>query len=293
MTSTPKTSTPNLNRVELSQGTITYRVAGPEDSQYPPVVFVHGLLVDSLLWTSVADLLAEQGIRSYAPNWPMGSHQLPMNADADLAPRGIARTVLEFFTTLELDDVTLVGNDTGGAICQFTIDTDASRIGRLVLTNCDAFDVFPPKDFVPLVKVGAHRAMIKPLISMVKPKFLRHSRLGFGMLFAGKPDPNITRAWIEPCLRNKDIRRDAAKLMAGIKPKELLDVSTRLPSFTRPVRIVWGEADTSFKPKFAKRLADTFPNATLTFVPGGKTFIAMEFPEQVAAAIAEVLAPAS
>lgn len=287
------TATPNLHRVELPQGTVTYRVAGPANSAHPPVVFVHGLLVDSLLWTSVAETLAEQGIRSYAPNWPMGSHPIPMNADADLSPRGVARVVLDFLAALDLDDVTLVGNDTGGAICQFTIDTDASRIGRLVLTNCDAFDVFPPRDFVPLVKVGAHAWLIKPLIASVKPKFLRHSRLGFGLLFAGDPDPIVTRAWIEPCLTNKDIRRDAAKLMKAIKPKELLDVSTRLPQFTKPVHIVWGEADKSFKPKFAKRLAETFPNSRLTFVPGGRTFIAMEFPDEVAAVITEALAPAS
>jgi pimeloyl-ACP methyl ester carboxylesterase len=290
MTSTP---TPNLRRVDLPQGTLTYRVAGPTDSAYPPVVFVHGLLVDSLLWTSVAELLAEQGIRSYAPNWPMGSHPEPMNPDADLSPRGMARIVLDFLAALELDDVTLVGNDTGGAVCQFTLDTDQSRIGRLVLTNCDAFDVFPPRDFVPLVKVGAHPTLIKPLIAAVKPQFLRHSRLGFGLLFAGKPDPIVTRAWIEPCLRNKAIRRDAAKLMKGMKPKDLLDVSTRLPQFTKPVHIVWGDADRCFKPSFAERLAATFPNSRLTMVPGGKTFISMEFPDQVAAVITATLAPAS
>jgi len=285
------TSTPNLSRVELAQGTVTYRVAGPVDSVYPPVVFVHGLLVDSLLWTSVADVLAEQGIRSYAPNWPLGSHPIPMKADADLSPRGVARIVLDFLAALDLTDVTLVGNDTGGAICQFTIDTDHTRIGRLVLTNCDAFDVFPPRDFVPLVKVGAHQAMIKPLIAMVKPKFMRHSRMGFGLLFAGKPDPIVTRAWIEPCATNKEIRRDAAKLMKAIRPKDLLDVSTRLPQFTKPVHIVWGEADKSFKPKFARRLAETFPNSRLTFIPGGKTFVSMEFPDEVANVIAGALQP--
>ena len=288
MTTTP---TPSLSRVELPQGTVTYRVAGPADSAYPPVVFVHGLLVDSLLWTGVAEVLAERGIRSYAPNWPMGSHPIPMNADADLSPRGVARIVLDFLAALDLDDVTLVGNDTGGAICQFTIDTDHTRIGRLVLTNCDAFDVFPPRDFVPLVKVGAHPSLIKPLIASVKPTAIRHSRLGFGLLFAGKPDPHVTRAWIEPCLTSKEIRRDAAKLMKGMKPKDLLDVSTRLPQFTKPVRIVWGEADKSFKPKFARRLAETFPNADLTFVPGGKTFISMEFPDEVAAVITGALTP--
>ena len=64
-----------MDSVELAQGTINYRVAGPADSAHPPVVFVHGILVDNQLWTAVADKLAEQGIRSYAPNLPLGSHQ--------------------------------------------------------------------------------------------------------------------------------------------------------------------------------------------------------------------------
>src|SRR5258708_35282857 len=101
----------NLHCVDLPQGTITYRIAGPADSTSPPVVFVHGLLVDSQLWTRVADVLATRGIRSYAPNWPTGSHPIPMHADADLSPRGVARIIIEFLAALDLTDATLVGND--------------------------------------------------------------------------------------------------------------------------------------------------------------------------------------
>jgi pimeloyl-ACP methyl ester carboxylesterase len=279
------TSAPDLDRVELPQGTVTYRVAGPADSALPPVVFVHGLLVDSLLWTGVADVLAERGVRSYAPNWPLGSHRVPMHADADLSPRGMATIITGFLAALDLTDVTLVGNDTGGALCQFTIDTDHSRIGRLVLTNCDAFDVFPPGEFAGLIKVGRHAALIKPLAAVLMPTAIRHSRRGYGLLFAGKPDPTITRGWIEPALSDKAIRGDAAKLMRTMQPEDLLDVSTRFDAFTKPVDLVWGDADTCFTIRFAERLAAAFPNATLTTVPGGRTFISMEFPEQVADAI--------
>src|SRR6185312_7479082 len=114
--------------IELSQGQVEYRVAGPADSSAPPVVFAHGLLVDGQLWTGVADRLAERGIRSYPPNLPLGSHKIPLRPDPDLTPRGVARLILDFLAALELTDVTLVGNDTGGALCQFVIDTDATRI---------------------------------------------------------------------------------------------------------------------------------------------------------------------
>ncbi len=275
-----------MDSVELAQGTIAYRAVGPADGTQPPVVFVHGLLADNQLWTGVADKLAERGVRSYAPTWPLGSHQKAMNPDADLSPRGIAGIINGFIDAVGLSDVTLVGNDTGGAICQFLIDTDASRIGRLVLTNCDAFDVFPPRDFKMLFVAGRREALIKPLAVSIKPTPLRHSRLGYGLLFANTPDPAVTQSWIEPVLRDKDVRRDVAKLLREVRPKDLLDVSTRFGAFTKPVHIVWGDADKAFKVSFAERLAAAFPNARLTRVPGAKTFFAMERPAELAAAIA-------
>jgi pimeloyl-ACP methyl ester carboxylesterase len=276
------TSSPNLTRLDLPQGTIAYRVTGPADSAVPPVVFVHGLLADSQLWTDVADVLAERGIRSYLPDWPLGSHRIPMNAGADLSPRGIAAIINGFLAALDLTEVTLVGSDTGGALCQYAIDTDDSRIGRLVLTNCDGFDVFPPREFDGLIKVGRHAALIKPMLTALRPTAVRHSKAGYGRLFAGTPDPEVTRSWIEPALGSKAIRRDAAKLMSTMQPEDLLDVSTRFGSFTKPVRLVWGDADSCFPISFAERLAAAFPNGTLTPVRGGRTFVSMEFPGQVA-----------
>jgi pimeloyl-ACP methyl ester carboxylesterase len=275
----------NADLIQLPQGTIAYRAAGPADSAAPPVVFVHGLLVDHQLWTGTADVLAARGIRSYAPTWPLGSHRIPMNGDADLSPRGQATIINGFLAALDLTDVTLVGSDTGGALCQFTIDTDHERIGRLVLTNCDAFDTFPPPEFAGLITVGRHAALIKPLTALLKVTAIRHSRRGYGLTFAGRPDPAVTRSWIEPAFRDRAIRRDAAKLMGAMRPADLLDVSTRFGAFTKPVDLVWGDADTCFTITFAQRLAAAFPNATLTPVPGGRTFISMEFPEQVADAI--------
>jgi pimeloyl-ACP methyl ester carboxylesterase len=230
----------------------------------------------------VADALAKRGIRSYAPNLPLGAHPVPMNADADLTPRGIAKIIHSFLVALDLTDVTLVGNDTGGALCQFTIDTDQSRIGRLVLTNCDAFDRFPPKEFVGLVKAGRHVPMVKLLAVLLKSTTIRHHQKVLGGLFAGKPDPVLTRSWVEPALKQKAVRRDAAKLMRGINPAELLEVSTRFGAFSKPVDLVWGDSDAFFPIDFAERLAAAFPRSSLTPVKGARTFVPVEFPDVVA-----------
>src|SRR5215475_2529120 len=139
-----------MAQVALEQATIDYHVLGPEDSPHPPVLFVHGILVDRRLWAGVAEGLARQGFRCILPDWPLGSHTIPANLGADLSPRGIATLIRDFITELGLTDVTLVGNDTGGGLCQLVIDAHPEAVGRVVLTNCDAFDKFPPFPF-PIV----------------------------------------------------------------------------------------------------------------------------------------------
>jgi pimeloyl-ACP methyl ester carboxylesterase len=272
--------------IDLPQGSINYRIAGPEDSAAPPVVFVHGFLVNGELWTGVADALAAHGVRSYAADWPLGSHTTAMQVDADQTPRGVARTVVAFIEALGLDDVTLVGNDSGGAISQFLIDTDPRRIGRLVLTNCDAFDKFPPPPFDQLFKAGRSATGLRALLAPMRATPVRHSPAGFGMLVAKPLDAALTRRWVQPCLQDAGVRRDTAKFLKGVDKTDLLDVSTRLPGFEKPVLLIWGDADRFFKVDFARRLAKTFPNARLIEVPGGRTFLPLDEPELVAREIA-------
>ena len=136
-----------MPQVALKQATIDYRIVGPEDSPHPPVLFVHGILVDHRLWDRVAEGLARQGFRCILPDWPLGSHTVPVNDGTDLSPHAVVSMINEFITELGLSDVTLVGNDTGGGLCQFVIDAHPEAVGRLVLTNCDAFDKFPPFPF--------------------------------------------------------------------------------------------------------------------------------------------------
>lgn len=271
--------------VDISHGRVHYRVAGPADSAQPPVVFLHGLLVNAELWTGVAEALAARGIRSYALDLPLGSHPIALQPTADLTPRGVARLVIDVLEALDLTDVTLVGNDSGGALCQFLIDTDHTRIGRLVLTNCDAFDQFPPAPFGLLVKAGRRPGRVRALMSTIRPTVLRHSVLGYGALVATPLDPELTRRWITPALTDAGVRRDAARFMRGIRPADLLDVSSRLDRFTKPVLLVWGSADRFFKLSFAQRLRDLFPDARLVEVGGGRTFLPLDDPQRVAAEI--------
>jgi pimeloyl-ACP methyl ester carboxylesterase len=268
--------------VTLPGGVLNYRVAGPEKTSAPPVVFIHGFLVNGELWSGVAKALATGGVRSYTPDLPLGSHIRALTGDADQTPRGVARMIISFLEALDLEDVTLVGNDTGGAISQFVLDTDPARIGRLVLTNCDAFDKFPPPPFDQMFKFGRSPTALKALLAPMRVTSLRHSPLGFGMLVSQEPDANLTRRWIEPCLIDAAVRRDTAAFLRGVDKQELLEVSTRLGNFDRPVLLLWGAADRFFKLDFARRLSRIFPDARLIEIPGGRTFHPLDDPQRVA-----------
>jgi pimeloyl-ACP methyl ester carboxylesterase len=272
--------------VDLPPGRLAYRVAGPAESSQPPVVFVHGVLVDGRLWEPVAERLAAEGIRSYAPTLPLGAHQRPMNADADLSPRGIAGLVADFIAALGLSDVTIVGNDTGGAICQILLGDDTSRVGAAVLTNCDAFGTFPPRFFAPLFYAFRHPGLVACLTPALRSRQVRHGPLAFGPLSSRPLDPELTRDWLRP-LDNKAIRRDVAKLAKGVHPRVLLDAASRFGEFTGPVRVLWGEADPFFRVELGRQLSEAFPNATLTVVPTGRTFLPLDHPGEVVAAISD------
>lgn len=271
--------------VELPSGTISFRAVGPKDFAQSPVVFVHGFLMNGAVWSGVADLLAERGLRSFAPDWPLGSHVMPLHSDADQTPRGIARQILSFLEALDLTDVTLVGSDTGGALVQFVLDTDSSRIGRVVLTNCDAFDTFPPFPFTVIFALLSGQWRMRANLLPMRSRAFRHSPIGFGLL-ANHLDPGLTRSWVEPAIIHRGVRDDAVRLLRALDPSELLDLSTRLKNFAGPVRLVCGTDDRAFTPALGRRLQAAFRKAEFIEVPGARTLVQLDAPDLLAEQIA-------
>lgn len=265
----------DITTIALPQGTLSYRACGPEDSASPPVVFVHAFLVNGTVWSGVADLLAEHGIRSYAPDWPLGAHRIPLHRDADQSPRGIARQILAFLEALDLRDVTIVGSDTGGALVQYLLDTDPGRVGRVVLANCDAFETFPPFPFSLIFRLLRGSTRMRLNLMPMRARAFRHSALGFGLL-ANVLDPEMTRSWIEPCLTDREVREDTVRFLRSVDPKDLLEVTTRMNAFAGPVKIVWGMADRAFRPDLGRRLQKAFSDAEFIEVPGARTFVQLD-----------------
>ena len=284
--------------VDLPLGTVGYRVFGP-DHVGPTVVFVHGFLVDGTLWDPVAERLAAAGIRSIVADWPLGSHRIPVPAGSDLSPNGVARSVLDLIDALHLDQVVLVGNDTGGALCQLALRDHGGRIDGLVLTNCDGFETFPPAFFKPVFHLARRRSGVWAMCQAMRLKALRHSPLAFGQLLRSPRSANLTRGWAQPALSDPAIRHDVARFARQVRGDELVDAASWLGSFDGPCRIVWGARDRHFTAKLGARIAAAIPGATLIEVPQATTFVSIDAPalvadsiRQVAAALPSVSAPA-
>jgi pimeloyl-ACP methyl ester carboxylesterase len=274
---------PDIQKLELPQGPISYRDLGSGE----PIVFVHGYLVDGRLWDGAAQKLAS-GHRCLVPDWPLGAHRAAMNPDADLSPPGIADLIADFLEALDLDGVTIVGNDSGGAMSQVLVTRRPERIGRLVLTNCDTHENFPPGIFKlmpPLAKLpGAMTAMSLPF--RIAP--LR--RAAFAPFAKTKIPPQLIDSWMKPSQSDRGVARDTAKVTAGMNKRHTLEAAERLASFDRPVLLAWAPGDRFFPISYAQRLQETIPDATLEQVEDSKTFVPLDQPGRLAELIAGFVA---
>jgi pimeloyl-ACP methyl ester carboxylesterase len=273
-----------MAELALKQATIEYQQFGPQDSAYPPVLFVHGILVDGQLWHGVAEELGRRGYRCIVPTLPLGSHTIPANERAALTLAGVAEIINDAIVALDLSDVTLVGSDTGGGLCQLLVDAHPDRIGRMVLTNCDAFDQCPPFPFGAVFALLRGPLSIRALFGGMRLNALRSSPLGFGLLIS-RPDPRLTYEWIRPCLNDVEVCRDLAALLRDVATADLTDVAHRLKRFDKPVTLVWGQGDRVFTPSLGRRLAEVFSNGKLIEIPGAKTFVSLDNPNAVIDAI--------
>jgi pimeloyl-ACP methyl ester carboxylesterase len=265
--------------VSLPAGTIRYRDAG-EDK---PVVFVHGYLVDGRLWDGVVDRLSDR-CRCIAPDWPIGAQRVAMRPDADLTPYGIAAIVASFLEELGLEDVTLVGNDSGGAMSQVTVTRHPERIGRLVLTNCDTHENFPPGPFRALPPLAALPGGMAAISAPFRIPAV--ARAAFRPFTREPLPPELIADWMAPALHDPGVKRDIKKVTAGMHRRYTLEAAEKLKGSDLPLLLAWAPDDRVFPPKYARRLEAETPNARLVEIPDAKTFVPIDQPQRLADEIA-------
>ena len=266
-----------MPEITLTQGTVRYSDSGSGDA----IVLVHGLLVDGRLWRKVVPLL-DKHFRVVVPDLPLGAHKLPLNDSAERTPGGMAKLLADFLEALDLRDVTLVGNDTGGVIAQLVATRHPERIGRLVLTPTDAFDNFLPPLFRPLQLGAKVPALLHVAVQPLRLAPLRRLPIAFGWLSKKRPDPAVEADWVRPFFADKAVRRDVTEFLAAIDKKYTRETAEALRRFDKPTLIAWATDDKVFPREHGEELARRIPNARLEWVADSRTFVSEDQPERVA-----------
>jgi pimeloyl-ACP methyl ester carboxylesterase len=278
-----------MNRIELSAGAIAYEDTGGGG---PVLVLLHGLMMDGSLWDGpIAELSGRY--RCIAPTLPLGAHREPVNAGADLSLPGIARLVAAFLEGLDLHDVTLVGNDTGGAVVQLLLaQGETERVGRVVLASCEAFDNLPPGlTGRSLARAGKlPPALFGLFMQQMRLRPARRLPIAFGQLTLRGDE--ATARWMRPVLEQPEIRRDTVRMLrAALGDKRVLvEAAATLPAFDRPALVVWASGDRVMPPDHGRRLAELLPQGRLVEVDDSRTLLPLDQPARLAALIGEFVA---
>lgn len=276
-----------MKSVEVTAGTIEYREEG--DPSGPPVVLLHGLLMNDAQWNLTLPLLPP-GFRYVLPVLPMGGHRIPMRENADLTMPGMVNLVADFLDALELADVTLVVTDWGGALFLTDIGRD-KRVARLVICPSEAFDNFPP-GFPGKVALLASRTRwtVSMATRQLKIGWLRRQWFLFGQM-AKKPVPQeIVDAWLKAGLADARIRRDLVRYCrTKFDGADLIRATNRLADFDGPALVLWSR-NPVMPADHGEQLAALLPNGRLQEVHDAYVLVMLDQPQQTARAIGEFLA---
>jgi len=265
--------------IDLSAGTLDYLDTGGGG---PTLVLLHGLLMDSSLWDGpIADLSTDH--RCIAPTLPLGAHRHPMSGDLSLP--AIARLVEEFLDRLDLHDVTLVGNDTGGALVQLVLAGKPERVARAVLVSCEAFDNVPPGLTGKVLVLSGRLSprLFGAFMQQLRLRAVRRLPIAFGWLT--KRGDATTARWIRPVLTSQQIRRDTVRMLRAIDGGAVAEATAALPSFHRPALVVWAAEDRVMPPEHGRRLAELLPDARLVEVADSYTLVPLDQPAALAGAV--------
>ena len=271
------------HEVHLPQGTIRYR----EDGTGEPLLFVHGVLVNGEPLAQGRPAALE-GLPLHRPRLAARlARDRRCRADADLSPPALAQMIVDFMDALGLETVTLVGNDTGGALCQLVATEHPDRVSRLVLTSCDVYDRFPPPPFKPLGPITKIPGSVWLITQSLRPRLAQRLPIAFGWVTKRQPEKARRRRVARP---GPDVARRAARRREDL-PRDRLALHARGRGEAEelrqagPARV--GERGQAVPGRVrAPARRRELPNATLEEIPDSYTFIAEDQPERLAEVIA-------
>lgn len=278
-----------MRSVDIAAGTIEYREEG--DASGPPVVLLHGLLMNDAQWESTLPLLPP-GFRYLLPVLPLGGHRIPMRDDADLTMPGQVKVIADFLDALDLTDVTLVVTDWGGPLF-LTDHNRGGRVARIVICPSEAFENFPPGFPGKMTWVATRTTgTVKLALQQMRIGWLRDRFFMFGMMAAKRIPQTVMEAWTEPAIADVRIRRDLLKYSrTKFVKSELVRGTEKLADFRGDVLVLWSR-NRVMPVAHAERLAE-ITGGTLRYIDDAKVLIMLDQPERTAREIGAFLTSSS
>src|ERR1700680_3366135 len=139
----------SADSVETPSGRISYASAGSG----PVALFVHGVVLNKHLWRHQLAGLSE--LRRCLAVDLLAHGDTEIVPDQDVSVTANAQMLKEVLDALQIDQVDLVGNDSGGGIAQIFAALNPQRVRTLALTNCDTHENWPAEAFKPFVEMVA------------------------------------------------------------------------------------------------------------------------------------------
>lgn len=247
----------------------------------PTTLFVHGVFTSGRLWDRAIERLLDQR-RCITVDLPAHGRTPPVG---EPTVWGLADAVSSVIDDLDLDEIHLVGNDTGGAVCQVLLARWPDKFASAALTNCDTEENFPPPMFKPAVLAARARLLA------LGPLLVRYPRLGRQLYRLGYqdvsnvPDQRVVD-FLTPALLNRAGREYMTELLSSMTPHTLAPVHGALSRLDVHTTVIWGTGDVFFERKWADWLVDLIPSATnILEIPGGRLFFPDERADEFVAAL--------
>ena len=274
-------------RLETRLGPLAWRSSG----EGPTLVFFAGALANHDLWRDVVVAL-EDRYRCITIDLPLGAHPWPLSTGGDRSATSLARLLLDCLELLDVEDATVVANDTAGGLLLLSLASGhpaLGRVGRLVLTNCDNYDQFPPDALRRASAVCRALPRVARALLRLQLRSATARRKLVSTVTASGLDHERAESFFGPARRDQRVADDLVGALAGFRPQLLIDAAEAIPRFDRPVLLIWGDSCDFFPITGAQRLASEFPRATLVPVPGAKTWVPIDNPAAVADAIIKLV----
>ncbi|HST55052.1 MAG TPA: alpha/beta hydrolase [Solirubrobacteraceae bacterium] len=253
----------------------------------PPLVFAHGWLANANLWRKVVEPLADR-FTCVTLDLPFGGHRVALDEHADLSAAGCGALIADALEALELTDVTLIGNDSGGAYSQIATAARPERVAKLVLNSCETpYDSFPPPPFDGLPAAAADPAVLEQLFGALRDRAIRATPPAYGLLIKHPIDDVVSDSYALPCLHDAGVLRDTAKVMSGASTEQVHQAGSRLiEHFDRPVLFAWSPEDRVFPVEHAQHYANALRSGHVELIEDAYSFTPEDQPERLAGAIA-------